>query len=105
VNAGHHPPVVLRGLDVLRLEADGPVVGLLPCVQYARSSLVLEPGDTLLAYPDGIGEAMTIDDEEWGEDRMITAALECRAQPAARMIDQLIAAADTFTAGARSMTT
>jgi sigma-B regulation protein RsbU (phosphoserine phosphatase) len=56
VNAGHHPPVVLRGLDVLRLEADGPVVALLPCAQYARSSLVLEPGDTLLAYPDGIGE-------------------------------------------------
>jgi sigma-B regulation protein RsbU (phosphoserine phosphatase) len=56
VNAGHNPPVVLRGLDVLRLEADGPVVALLPCAQYARSSLVLEPGDTLLAYPDGIGE-------------------------------------------------
>jgi sigma-B regulation protein RsbU (phosphoserine phosphatase) len=43
---------------------------------------------------------MTIDDEEWGENRMITAALECSAQPAARMIGQLIAAADAFTAGA-----
>jgi phosphoserine phosphatase RsbU/P len=100
VNAGHNPPVVLRGGDVLRLEADGPVVGLLPFARYAQSSLVLEPGDILLAYTDGISEAMTIDDQEWGEDRMIAAALECRVQPAARMIDQLIAAADAFTAGA-----
>ncbi len=42
---------------------------------------MLSPGDTLLAYTDGISEAMTSDDEEWGEERMI-------------------AAADAFTAGA-----
>jgi sigma-B regulation protein RsbU (phosphoserine phosphatase) len=65
VNAGHNPPIVLRGEQVIRLEADGP-------------SMVLEPGDTLLAYTDGISEAMTVDDEEWGEERMIAAALECR---------------------------
>jgi len=100
VNAGHNPPVVLRGDQVLRLEADGPVVGLLPHVQYEQSSLVLSPGDILLAYTDGISEAMTIDDEEWGEDRMIAEAQACRALPAAQMIDRLIAAADAFTSGA-----
>ncbi|MGA2588496.1 MAG: SpoIIE family protein phosphatase [Bryobacteraceae bacterium] len=100
VNAGHNPPVVLRGGEILRLEADGPVVGLLPLAQYGQSSMVLAPGDILLAYTDGISEAMTRDDDEWGEDRMIAAACNCRDLPAAEMIAQLISAADAFTAGA-----
>ncbi len=98
VNAGHNPPVVLRGDEVLRLEADGPVVGLLPGVQYAQSSLALLPGDILLAYTDGISEAMTSDDEEWGEDRMIAAAQACRDLPAAGMIERMMEDADAFTA-------
>jgi len=100
VNAGHNPPVVLRGDEVLRLEADGPVVGLLPRAQYGQSSMVLSSGDILLAYTDGISEAMTMDDEEWGEERMIAAAQACRALPAEQMIERLMAAADAFTAGA-----
>jgi phosphoserine phosphatase RsbU/P len=100
VNAGHNPPIVLRGEEVLRLEADGPVVGLLPQAMYGQSALVLAPGDILLAYTDGISEAMTMDDEEWGEERMIAAARACRALPAAQMIDQMIAAADAFAGGA-----
>jgi sigma-B regulation protein RsbU (phosphoserine phosphatase) len=100
VNAGHNPPVVLRGDEILRLEADGPVVGLLPRAEYGQSSLVLAPGDILLAYTDGISEAMTMEDAEWGEDRMISAARNCRALPAAQMIEELISAADAFAAGA-----
>jgi len=100
VNAGHNPPVVLRGEEVLRLEADGPVVGLLPQATYGQSSLVLLPGDILLAYTDGISEAMTMEDEEWGEERMIAAAQACRAMPAGQMIGRIIAEADAFTAGA-----
>ncbi len=41
VNAGHNPPMILRGEEVLRLEADGPVVGLLPGAGYAQSWLAL----------------------------------------------------------------
>jgi sigma-B regulation protein RsbU (phosphoserine phosphatase) len=52
------------GEDVLRLEAGGLVVGLLPYANYEEQSIVLEPGDLLLAYTDGISEAMTVDDEE-----------------------------------------
>ena len=66
VNAGHNPPVLLRNGEVIRLEAGGPVVGLLPLAPYVEQSLTLEPGDLLLLYTDGISEAMTHDDEEWG---------------------------------------
>ncbi len=106
VNAGHNPPILVRASsgqpgEVVRLEAGGPVVGLLPSVSYDTQSLTLEPGDLLLAYTDGISEAMTHDDEEWGEDRMLAAALSRPAAPAADLIETLFRAADAFTAGAQ----
>ncbi|MFZ0273878.1 MAG: SpoIIE family protein phosphatase [Acidobacteriaceae bacterium] len=100
VNAGHNPPVLLRKGEVIRLEAGGPVVGLLPFAPYTEQALTLEPGDLLLLYTDGISEAMTHDDEEWGEDRMMEAASAVRSKDAGQVLRALFAACDKFTAGA-----
>ncbi len=105
VNAGHNPPVVLRNRnnsppEVLRLEAGGPVVGLLPNLPYEAQSVVLCPGDLLVAYTDGISEAMTLDDEEWGEDLMIASAEAVRTSSAREIVTAIFAAADKFTGGA-----
>jgi len=105
VNAGHNPPVVLRcGADgtteTLRLEADGPVVGLLPFAPYTEQSVTLTPGDLLLMFTDGISEAMTEDDEEWGEERMIESAKKCRDKTADAVLKDLFRDVDAFTAGA-----
>jgi len=100
VNAGHNPPVVLRNGQVIRLEAGGPVVGLLPFAPYTEQALALEPGDLLLLYTDGISEAMTHDDEEWGEDRMIESARKVRNETAGEVLNAIFADADKFTAGA-----
>ncbi|HEX3472770.1 MAG TPA: SpoIIE family protein phosphatase [Silvibacterium sp.] len=105
VNAGHNPPILLRtGLDgktqTLRLEADGPVVGLLPAAPYTEQAMTLVPGDLLLLYTDGISEAMTHDDEEWGEERLIKAAEKVKSKPACEILRALFDAADAFTAGA-----
>lgn len=105
VNAGHNPPVVLRcGADgsgeVLRLEADGPVVGLLPLAPYTEQSVTLMPGDLLVLFTDGISEAMTHDDEEWGEERMIASAQKCSHKKADAVLRDIFRDADAFTAGA-----
>ncbi len=100
VNAGHNPPVLLRGSEVIRLEADGPVVGLLPSAPYTEQTLTLEPGDLLILYTDGISEAMTRDEEEWGEERMIAAARAVQHRCAEEVLGAIMAAADAFTAGA-----
>ena len=100
VNAGHNPPVLLRNGQVIRLEAGGPVVGLLPFAPYTEQALTLEPGDLLLLYTDGISEAMTHDDEEWGEERMIEAARKVRNRTADEVLRAIFDDADKFTAGA-----
>jgi phosphoserine phosphatase RsbU/P len=102
VNAGHNPPVLVKEVsgELLRLEACGPVVGLLPLAGYEARSLILEPGDLLIAYTDGISEAMTAEDEEWGENRMLDAVPRRPTPSAAEVLEKIFRAADEFTAGA-----
>jgi sigma-B regulation protein RsbU (phosphoserine phosphatase) len=100
VNAGHNPPIILRGAEAIRLEASGPVIGLLKDVEYEEGALEMMPGDLFIGYTDGISEAMTVDDEEWGEDRMQAAAGEIADRGARGILQGIFAAADGFTAGA-----
>jgi len=100
VNAGHNAPMLVRGAECIRLEAGGPVVGLLKQAEYQQMSFQLQPGDILVGYTDGISEAMTVADEEWGEERMLEAIAACRERPAREMIEIILQGADTFTAGA-----
>ena len=101
VNAGHNPIFVLRASgQTLRLEDGGPVIGLLRDVTYESHGVQLQPGDVLLAYTDGISEAMTADDEEWGEGRMLDAARSLTGLGAPTMLRELFLSADRFTGGA-----
>ena len=102
VNAGHNPPVLVKQASgaFLRLEDGGPVVGMLPFANYEAQSVTLDPGDLLIAYTDGISEAMTADDEEWGESRMLAAVSSQPSASAAEILDGIFLAADAFTAGA-----
>jgi len=100
VNAGHNPPLVVRGAQTMHLEACGPVVGLLKDIECEERCLGLEQGDTFIGYTDGISEAMTLDDEEWGEERMQAVVEASRNRAAQQILDAVFDAADAFTAGA-----
>jgi phosphoserine phosphatase RsbU/P len=100
VNAGHNPPMIFRGADengtVTRLEAGGTVVGLVEGVHYEQGSVRLDPGDVLIAFTDGISEAMNLDDEEWGEDRLIEAVRGCRVVSAQQLLECIFDAATRY---------
>jgi len=104
VNAGHNPPMLFRtcgkGAGVERLEVGGTVIGLLESFPFQQASVTIEPGDLLVAYTDGVSEAMNPDDEEWGEARMMETLERCRGLGAARIIEYVMAGADTFASGA-----
>jgi phosphoserine phosphatase RsbU/P len=109
VNAGHNAPILMRAGSnagdgprcVERLDVGGPVMGVFPEVHYDQCRLELQPGDILIAFTDGLSEAMTADYEEWGEERLIQTALDCAALAPQEMLSCLVEAADRFTAGAR----
>jgi hypothetical protein len=92
----------------LRLDCGGPVI-VLPEAFYEQGSLLLYPGDVMLAYTDRISEAIDSAEQEWGEEGMILAAQQgCdraanRTQgafPNARSgIDPELSARSSFAAG------
>jgi serine phosphatase RsbU (regulator of sigma subunit) len=73
-NAGLPAPLVLRrDKSVERLEAGGPMLGALREAIYKSGSVRLNPGDTLLAYSDGLTECRNAQDEEFEMGRLSTA--------------------------------
>jgi len=65
-----------------------------------QGQLTLDHGDTLVAYTDGLSEAMNAADEEWGEGALMQTVQSTGTMPAATLITHLMEAADAFAAGA-----
>ena len=76
---------------MVRLDTGGPVIGLMEECVYQQASVTLAAGDVLVAYTDGISEAMNAADEEWGEERLMAAVRPHRRVPARMLIDRLMA--------------
>jgi sigma-B regulation protein RsbU (phosphoserine phosphatase) len=101
VNAGHNAPMILRATGAVdRLNAGGPVIGLLEDAPFVEDSAMLHRGDMLVGFTDGISECMNVEDEEWGEDALIAALREAPSTSVA-VVDHVLRAADAFAAGAK----
>ena len=71
-NAGHNPPYVLKRngqVEALPMSQD-PMVGAIDGIDYHEASLQLDQGDALVMFTDGVTEAMNIQNEEFGEERL-----------------------------------
>jgi len=78
VNAGHLPPLLIRrgegtDLNVQRLDEGGPLMGILEWGHYEQKEAYVQEGDLLVAFSDGIVEAMNSAEEQFGEDRILKA--------------------------------
>jgi sigma-B regulation protein RsbU (phosphoserine phosphatase) len=71
-NAGHLPPLLVRGGEVTRLDVNGTVVGAFSFARYDESRLALQSGDLLVFYTDGVTEPENAYGEMFGEDRLIS---------------------------------
>lgn len=78
-NAGHCPPIVLRGDSMTFLTEGATVLGLFPHAEYEERSFPLQSGDCLLLTTDGVTEAANEDDEEFGAERVAASALAARS--------------------------
>ncbi len=74
VNAGHNPPYLVRrtdaGVEITELRAGGTVLGLFEEADYEEAAVDLRSGDLLVAFTDGVPEAVDAGGEEFGEERL-----------------------------------
>jgi sigma-B regulation protein RsbU (phosphoserine phosphatase) len=70
-NAGHNPALLVHTSgDIERLGSTGVPLGMLPEAQFTANELMLQPGDLLVVYTDGIVEAVDPADDEYGLERL-----------------------------------
>ena len=99
-NAGHYLPIIVRADgSVERLGMGGPVLGVLAEADYEQASIAMAQGDRLVLFTDGLTEARNAADEEFGEHRLLAAAIEHRACSAPSLQARLADAVATFTGG------
>jgi sigma-B regulation protein RsbU (phosphoserine phosphatase) len=63
-NAGHTPPVVVRGTGVEELTETDLLLGVVRDVEYTNRVLHLAPGDALVLFTDGLSEAENLEGED-----------------------------------------
>ena len=73
VNAGHNPPRLVRESGLKPLEAGGLILGVLPNANYDEGEILMQAGDAIVLYTDGVTEARNADDEEYDETRLDSA--------------------------------
>jgi sigma-B regulation protein RsbU (phosphoserine phosphatase) len=99
-NAGHYLPMLIRpDGSVERLGCGGPVLGVLGDAEYEQAHVSIGAGDRLVLYTDGLTEARSADDEEFGEDRLLEAAVAHRVCSAPALQARLTAEVAAFTGG------
>jgi serine phosphatase RsbU (regulator of sigma subunit)/predicted ester cyclase len=69
-NAGHDVPYVRRGGDCEELRARGMPLGLMPGMSYEEKEIVLDYGEAVLFYSDGLVEAHDPSGEMFGFPRL-----------------------------------
>jgi phosphoserine phosphatase RsbU/P len=73
VNAGHNNPVLRRRSGLIeRLEAGGLPLGMMDEAPYQSGEVMMETGDWLAAFTDGVIEAENVHQQEYGEERFLT---------------------------------
>ena len=79
VNAGHNPPVRVVGGNSKSQRPEyvtgksGPVLAFMDGIEYKSRTLLLNPGDTLFLYTDGVTEALDRKGQLFGEERLLDA--------------------------------
>jgi hypothetical protein len=71
MNAGHMPPLVLSAGEVKRHPPVAPLLGVLPDARFAEQEVDLTAGDLLVAYSDGLTEAMNGVEDFFSEERLL----------------------------------
>ena len=88
-SAGHNTPLLYRSSDgsCQLLDAEGLIIGVKSGVLFEEKSILLDPGDILLLYTDGLTETSNSKGEMYGLERLSALLIDLHEEPLQNMID------------------
>ncbi|MDO5566075.1 MAG: SpoIIE family protein phosphatase, partial [Planctomycetia bacterium] len=91
-NAGHNPPLVASADGSIKSfdYAENMIIGVVPDMKFVSTEMVLEPGEMLLVYTDGVTDATNRSGEQFGMDRLKALLTQCVSLPFKQVFPAMI---------------
>jgi serine phosphatase RsbU (regulator of sigma subunit) len=101
-NAGHNAPLILGAGGECRFLTlpEGLVLGVIPEAEYRDDTVRLDPGDMIVAYTDGVTEAMNPQRELYSERRLQETLTRLSGCPVEQTVAGIISSVKAHAAGA-----
>jgi sigma-B regulation protein RsbU (phosphoserine phosphatase) len=97
LNAGHEPALIIApDGSIQELRPTGPALGMIPDADFMAAEANLEPGQTFLAFTDGLVEALSPTGEVFGRERLRGVLRGLSATAAPDLVRELWAALKAF---------
>lgn len=99
-NAGHCPPLWVRGGEVTCVDATGLPLGIFRSAEYSVKELQLATDDGVFLYTDGLSEARDRTHAEYGEARLSKLVSDRHALPSQALVRACLEDLANFVSGA-----
>jgi phosphoserine phosphatase RsbU/P len=97
INAGHNAPILRRSSGAIeRLTDGGMPLGIQANAPFPSGQVILQPGDWLIIFTDGVVEAMNASDEEYDEPRLLNVIQAGAVATPEELLRRLMADLDAF---------
>ena len=103
-NAGHLPPLVLHKTkskkeSVEMLRPTGAAIGLVEEAEFAEKTIELQEEDLLVLYTDGVTEAVNLQNQEFGRERLETLIRQAEHMPLKEVVQKIRLSLEEFSEG------
>ncbi len=101
INAGHPLPLLFRSsqCSCSSLFNFNLPVGLFHNSEFTDAEIVLQEGDLLLLFTDGINEAINFEGEQFGVKRLVDIIHQCHKRSPKQLLDDIVEELSLFTQG------
>jgi sigma-B regulation protein RsbU (phosphoserine phosphatase) len=102
-NSGVPPPIICKQGKVSPLSAEGFPLGMFDAAEYQEREVVIEPGDCLVLYTDGLVETRDVRGEEFGYERLEEVLEKNYRLKAKKVIESIFAQIEKFSLDNRKL--
>jgi phosphoserine phosphatase RsbU/P len=88
--------VLLSRGGSVRLTTGGPILGAFGDATFEEETRLLQDGDTIVMFTDGVTEARNARDEEFGDERLMTCLNDAAALPPSALLQRIFATVTDF---------
>ena len=97
VNAGHLPPLPLKGETIDEMPKGDAALGLMKDSKFKEKKLELKEGETLIIYSDGVTEAINEIGQFFGKERLLNTIKRYHDLPADKLGEAITHHVEIFT--------